>query len=633
MRRFSFTPPMFAISRRVTHLATSVSLTFAVICLLALTAQGQTTTGALTGTINDQSGAVVAGATVMIVNNQTGSERSALSNSGGTFDFQTLQPGMYTISVEATGFRKAVARDILVSVGSTAEVKIPLEAGPASETVTVTTAQEVINTSTPSLTNVINTRQVVDLPLGGRNPVELAGLQAGIAVVGDNVRGASVAGLRQTGVNLTQDGINAMDNFVKTSSFFAVTTPSLNSTSEFSITTGTVSSEAGRGAVQVNLVTKGGTNDYHGGVFYQHINESLNSNTWFANFNGTPRPMLRQKFYGGDIGGPVYYPRFGEGGPTIWNGKNKAFFFYSFEALRQRTGRANNRTVLTPDARNGIFRYTAGGVTQTLNLLTLSTRGFGINPIMTAHLDQIPFPNNASCANRDGFNIGCYTFNVTQTTDNDKHVFRYDHQLVENTRLGSHKLEFVLSRVTTRTHPDVFTNSLDAPFPGGVHAFQASTRNLITPALVSTFGSNVTNVVRYGRQWAPVDFNRDTKPTAPFFALPGVLTNYDNTFMPQPRETIVHQITDTLSWTKGNHIWKFGGDWQNVLGVSRNDAGINQTINFGTNAANPVGFTLANFPGLSNNTAGNNILTAATTVYSAITGLLSSSTHTFNVLS
>jgi hypothetical protein len=611
------------------------STVFAILltCLLTMTALGQVTTGSLTGSATDPGGLNVAGATVTLVNTSTGAERTAVSNSSGVFDFQALQPGRYTISVDAAGFRKAVARDIVVSVGSASQVNIPLEVGPAGETVTVTAAQEVINSSNPTLTNVINTRQVVDLPLGDRNPVALAGLQAGIAVVGTNVRGASVAGLRQTAVNLTQDGINAMDNFVKTSSFFAITTPSLNSTAEFSITTGTVSSDAGRGAAQVNLVTKGGTNDYHGGVFYQHINESLNSNTWFANYNGTPRPTLRQKFYGFDVGGPMYFPRFGEGGRSVYSGKDKAFFFFSYEALRQRTGRANNRTVLTQDARNGIFRYTAGGVTQTVNLLTLSSRGFGLNPIMTAHLAQIPLPNNSSCANRDGFNISCYTFNVTQTTDNDKYVFRYDHELVKNTGLGSHKLEFVYSKVTTRTHPDVFTNSIDAPFPGGVHAFQASTRNLVTPALVSTFGNNWTNVLRYGRQWAPVDFNRDTPPTAPFITLAGVLTNYDNTFMPQPRNTIVNQITDTVSWTNGNHIWKFGGDWQQVLGTSNNDAGINQTINLGTNSANGVGFALANFTGLTNNTAGNAVVTAATTVYATITGLLGSSTETFNVTS
>jgi hypothetical protein len=377
----------------------------------------------------------------------------------------------------------------------------------------------------------------------------------------------------------------------------------------------------------VNLVTKGGTNEYHGGAFLQLINESYNANTFFNNFNGTIKPVLRQHYYGGDIGGPMYFPKFGEGGPSVASGKDKAFFFFSYEKFNQRQGRANNRNgVLTQAAKNGTFQYVGtNGALQTVNLLSIGGVKT-LNPLMTAHLGLIPAANNFNCSNSDGFNIGCYTFNVTETTINDKYVFRYDHQLVKDTRLGSHKLEFVYSRVITSTHPDVFTNGLDAPFPGGVSGFQASTRNLVTPALVSTFGSHVTNVLRYGRQWAPVDFNRDTQPTAPFLSLPGVLVNYDNTFMPQPRNTIVNQVTDNLSWVKGNHLLKFGTDWQNVLGISRNDAGINETIQLGTNAANGAGFTLANLPFGSNAN-----LTAATTVYGAIVGLLSSASQTLNV--
>ena len=599
------------------------------ILLAQIVTQGQTTTGSLAGTVTDPGSAVIAGATVTVTNVTTGADRTGITNSSGAFDFQTLLPGTYSISVEASGFKKAIVREVIVSVASTAQVTIPLEIGLANETVTITTTQDVINVTSPSLTNVINTRQVVDLPLGGRNPVELAALQAGIAVVGTDTRGASVGGLRQTAVNLTQDGINAMDNFVKTSSFFAITTPSLNSTQEFSITTGTVGSDAGRGAAQVNLVTKGGTNEFHGGAFLQLINESYNANTFFNNFNGTVKPVLRQHFYGGDIGGPMYFPRFGQGGPSVYSGKDRAFFFFSYEKFSQNQGRANNRNgVLTQQARSGIFRYVGtNGVLQTVNLLSIGAV-HTLNPVMTAHLGQIPFANNFNCTNSDGFNIGCYTFNVSESTVNDKYVFRYDHELVKDTSLGSHKLEFVYSRVVTATHPDVFTNGLDAPFPGGVNGFQASTRNLVTPALVSTFGSNWTNVVRYGRQWAPVDFNRDSMPSAPFTSLPGVLVNYDNTFMPQPRNTIVNQVTDNLSWTKGNHLWKFGADWQNVLGISRNDAGINQTILLGTNAANGTGFTLANLPFGSNAN-----LTAATTVYAAIVGNLQSSSQTLNVTS
>ncbi|MCM3869320.1 MAG: TonB-dependent receptor [Pyrinomonadaceae bacterium] len=601
------------------------------IFLTQVAIQAQTTTGSVSGTTLDQSNAVVAGATVTIVNNATAAERTSVSSSTGTFDFQALQPGTYTITVDAKGFRRAVAREIVVSVASAAEVNIPLEVGVASEVVTVTASQETINSTSPSLTNIINTRQVVDLPLPGRNPLDLAGLQAGIAVVGTDVRGASVSGLRQTAVNLTQDGINAMDNFVKTSSFFAITTPSLNSTSEFSITTGTVGSDSGRGAAQVNLVTKGGSNDFHGGAFLQIINNWTDGNTWFNNFNGTPKPILRQHYDGFDIGGPVYAPKFGEGGPSVWSGKDKAFFFFSYERFVQSDSRSRNRTVLTQEARNGIFRYTSGGVLRTVDLLTQASVPFHtLNPLMTTHLAQIPLPNNDSGCGGDGFNISCFTFNAAQLTTNDKYVARYDHELVKDTRLGSHKLEFVYSRVITRTFPDVVTNGLEAPFPGGVNGFQASTRNLVTPALVSTFGSNVTNVLRYGRQWAPVDFNRDLPQNVPFISLPGVLTNYDNTFLPQPRNTIVNQITDTVSWVKGNHLWKFGADWQNVLGISLNDAGIVQLNQIGpiaANTANTSGLTIAgNLPGASSAN-----LTSANTVYGAITGLLGSASQTLNV--
>lgn len=591
--------------------------------------QAQTTTGAMSGTVTDPGSALVAGATVTVTGVETGAERSAVTNSSGVFDFQGLQPGKYTVTVDAKGFKKTVVRDVVVSVSQTAQLTIPLEIGLEGETVTVTTTQEVINNSSPTLTNVINTRQVVDLPLGGRNPVELAALQAGIAVIGNDTRGASVGGLRQTAVNLTQDGINAMDNFVKTSSFFALTTPSLNSTQEFSITTGTVGSDAGRGAAQVNLVTKGGTNDFHGGAFLQLINESYNANTFFNNFNGTVRPILRQHFYGGDIGGPVYLPRFGEGGRSVYSGKDRAFFFFSYEAFRQSQGRANNRNgVLTANARNGIFQYVGtNNQLQTVNLLSIGTVKT-LNPVMTAHLAQIPAANNFNCSTSDGFNIGCYTFNVSESNVNDKYVLRYDHQLFQDTKLGSHKIEFVYSRVITSTHPDVFTNGLDAPFPGGVDGFQASTRNLITPALVSTFGSKWTNILRYGRQWAPVVFARDTQPTAPFISLPGVLINFDNTFQDQPRNTKVNQVTDTASWSNGNHNWKFGADWQNVLGISQNDAGINKLIQLGTNAANGTGFSLANLPFGSNAN-----LTAATTVYTAIVGNLQSASQTLNVTS
>jgi|KBSMisStaDraftv2_1062788.scaffolds.fasta_scaffold03383_2 hypothetical protein len=611
----------------------------------AITVQAQTK-GSLAGTVTDASGAVVPGANVELKNNANGATRSAATGNAGVFQFTDVEPGTYTVTVQSTGFKKTVANDVIVHTSVASQITVALEAGQVSEVVTVTDAQEVVNTSSPTLTNVINTRQIVDLPLPDRNPLGLAALQAGIAVIGTDTRGSSVSGLRQTATNVTQDGINAMDNFVKTSSFFAISTPSLNSTAEFSITTGTTSSEQGRGVAQVNMVTRSGSNSFHGGGFLQLINDGYNSNTFFNNFNGIPTPLLHQHYWGGDIGGPVFFPNVGDDGPKIFDGRDKAFFFFSFERFVQNRAAARNRNgVLTQNALNGTFQYTCPATTtdpincpanstKSINLLTLgSVPSHALNPLMTAHLAQIPLPNNTNCTANDGFNIACFAFNVPELTTNNKYVARYDHVLFKDTRFGTHKLEVVYSRVDTNTHPDVFTNGVEAPFPGGVNAYQYSTRNLVTPALVSTFGSNWTNVLRYGRQWAPVVFDRDTQPTAPFISLPGVLINYDNVNMPQPRNTIVNQWTDTLSWVNGNHLWKFGGDFQRVLVKSFNSAGINETIQLGTNAVNQNGLTLANFPGLTNNTAGNAIVTNAGTVYNAIVGMLGSASQTLNVTS
>src|SRR5688572_8631587 len=413
--------------------------------LVAQIAVQAQTTGSLSGTITDQNDAVVSGATVTLRSNIAGGERSAITDSNGAFDFQALLPGTYSLSVEASGFKKAIAREIVVSVNLASQVSVELEIGLAGESVTVTAAQEVINATSPSLTNVINTRQVVDLPLGTRNPLELAGLQAGIAVDGTNVRGSSIAGLRQTATNVTQDGINAMDNFVKTSSLFAISTPSLNSTAEFSITTGTVGSEQGRGVGQVTLVTKSGTNEFHGGGFYMNRNDALQANTFFNNALGTLRGRQNQHFFGFDIGGPIYAPRFGEGGPALWSGKDTATFFFAYEGFRDNFSVTRNRTVLTPEARQGIFRYsricgTTPGCTpgtQTVNLLTIGNQNT-LNPITTGIIGATPLPNNTDVG--DGFNTAGFRYNVTGISNNDKYVGRYDHQLVNDTWAGSHKL-------------------------------------------------------------------------------------------------------------------------------------------------------------------------------------------------
>jgi hypothetical protein len=610
----------------------------AIVVLVTFAAVKAQTTGSVTGTITDPNGAIVPGARVTLISQMTRAEQSAVTNDAGGFNFAALQPGTYMVTVVASGFKRTEVPNVVVELSKPTQLTIPLTIGLQGETVTVTSAQDVVNTSSPTLTNVINTRQVVDLPLPTRNPLDLASLQAGIAVVGSDTRGASVGGLRQTSTNVTQDGINAMDNYVKTSSFFAISSPSLNSVSEFSITTNTVGSEAGRGVGQVNLVTKGGSNDFHGGIFYLHRNDVFNANTWFNNADGTERELLRQHFFGFDIGGPVFFPNFGDGGPGWFNGKDTAFFFFSYEGFRENFSTSRNRTVLTQDARNGIFRYNrvcpsdpdpddppcTPGV-ETVNLLDVGNV-HALNPITRALLASTPLPNNTSCGANDTFNISCFRYNVTGSDPNDKYVGRYDHQLVKNSSYGAHKLEVVFNRAHFFLGPDTF-NGIEAPFVGGINAFQESKRWLVTGALVSNFGSSITNVFRYGKQWAPVGFLRESNAAEPYILFSGI-TNPQNTFQSQGRNTVVDQYTDNASWATGKHLFRFGGDYQKIFADTFNDAGINQTITMGTNSANPSGVTLDDFPFATTAIQGR-----ASSVYANIVGNLASSQATFNVIS
>ncbi len=418
-----------------------------------------------------------------------------------------------------------------------------------------------------------------------------------------------------------------MDNFVKTSSLFAISAPSLNSTSEFSITTGTNDSGSGRGVGQVRLVTRGGTNDFHGDVFYLNRNDYFQANTFFNNLTATPRQRQNQHFFGFALGGPMFAPRFGEGGPAVWNGRDRAFWFFSYEGFRENFSATRNRTVLTPEAKTGIFRYNgANGALTSVNLLTIGNAG-AINPITATQLSAMPLPNNTLVG--DSLNTAGFRYNVTGKDVNDKYVFRYDHVLVQDSGAGSHKVEFVYNRATFNLSPDTF-NGLESPFPGGIDAFQASTRSLATVALHSTFG-NVTNEVRYGRQWAPVAFLRTASPSNPFHTSFAAVTNFDNTFMSQGREVTVNQIIDNMAIPKGSHTFRLGADFQELFADTFNDAGIHPTVTLGTNSQNNSGIAVPDFPNLPAGATGTAIVTRATNVFADITGFLGSASATFNV--
>ena len=601
---------------------TSVILT--VLLLASVPAFGQGTRGSLSGVVKDPNSAAIVGATVTLKNAGTGDELKATTNAQGAFSFPSVSPGKYTATIEAGGFKKTELTEITIEVAQPAAVEISLEVGAVTEQVTVTgTAQEIINTTSPTLSKTITAKQVQDLPLLSRNPLDLARLQAGLAVQGTDVRNASVQGLRGNATNVTQDGINAMDNFVKGSSFFAISSPSLNATSEFSITVGTVGSDAGRGVAQVSLVTPSGSNGLHGGVFYQHRNDALNANTWFNDATKTPKPFLRQHFFGVQSSGPIYIPK-------LYDGRNKSFWFFSYEGFREPFSVTRNRTVLSDEARGGTFRYiNSAGALQSINLLSIGNF-HSLNALSTAQLNAMPHANNDLVG--DQLNLRGFRYNVPGTDPSDRYNGRFDQQLWDSQKWGSHKLEFTYHHGDFLLTPDTF-NGIEAPFPGGVNAFQASQRVLWSAAVHSTFGAHMTNEARVGRQFAPVGFLRESQPTVPFIVFGAATTNFDNTFMSQGRNTQLWQGIDNFSLVKGSHTFRMGNDTQSVSAISTNDAGINPTVTLGTNSANPDGILNSAFPNLPTGSAGTSITNNAKAIYRDLTGMLNNAAATFNVTS
>lgn len=615
---------------------TSVILT--VLLLASVPAFGQGTRGSLSGSVKDPNSAAIVGAAVTLKNAGTGEEFKTTSNAQGNFSFPSLGPGKYSATIEAPGFKKTELTEITIEVAQPAAVEISLEVGAVTEQVTVTgTAQEVINTTSPTLSKTISSKQVQDLPLLTRNPLDLARLQAGLAVNGTNVRDASVQGLRGNATNVTQDGINAMDNFVKTSSFFAISSPSLNATSEFSITVGTVGSDAGRGVAQISLVTPSGSNGFHGGVFYQNRNDGFNANTFFNNASGLNNiahtglgdkpPRLNQHFFGVQSSGPVYIPK-------LYDGRNKSFWFFSYEGFREKFQATRNRTVLSDLARTGTFQYiNSAGATQSINLLSLGNF-HTLNPLSTAQLNAMPQANNKDVG--DQLNLQGFRYNVSGTDPSDRYNGRFDQQLWDSQKWGSHKFEFTYHHGDFLLTPDTF-NALEAPFPGGVNAFQASQRVLWSAAIHSTFGAHMTNEARVGRQFAPVGFLRDSQPTVPFIVFGAATTNYDNNFMSQGRNTQLWQGVDNFSLVKGSHTFRMGNDTASISAISTNDAGINPIVTLGTNSANPDGILDSVFPNIPRNpngtltSAGTSIFNNARAIYRDLTGMLNNAAATFNV--
>jgi hypothetical protein len=601
---------------------TTVTL-LALLLFFAAALHAQYLTGTLTGTVIDATEAVIPSAKVTATDTSTGQTATATTNASGIFTITNLSNGFYRVVVEAPGFAKLTIQQVQVNVSQTARVIAKLEVAKTGTEVVVTTEQTLVQTESAELKSNVDRAQIMNLPLPTRNPLDLVRTMPGIVSPTNqgSTADAFVHGLRGNSTNLTQDGINVADNFVKTSAFFALSAPTVDTIGEFSVSIGGVGVDAGFGAAQVSMVTQRGSNAFHGSLFWFQRNDNLNANVFFNNQSGTPRPFQLQNRIGVSAGGPVYIPR-------IYKGKNRTWLFGTYEAFREPRSQSRTRTVMESNARTGLFTYTptSGGGSRQINLLSIGTLGTtGAAPtinkaVMDFYNKMVPTTGftDSGCSG-DGVNIRCLTFNIPGTNKTDRYTLRADHQLT-----GRHSISFVFNQSDFNTIQD-FLNGTESMFPNSLGGGQSSRRQVLTWAVQSTIGTNKTNEGRVGYTRAPVNFDlyEDYKQTGGYQVnFGGTVTDptLTQTNMPQGRNSPVRQVSDNFAWQKGRHSLRFGGEYRLMLANSYMYNTVVPRVILGTNSANPNGITADKFPG----GISSGDLTRASGIFNAITGLLGS---------
>ena len=431
------------------------------VCSFAL---GQGTTSRVTGTVHDANGAAVAGALVTLTNEGTGITFTTETSDTGNYAFDLVQVGKYSVTIEKQGFKKFLSQGNAINVNLPTTINTILETGGVAETVTVQAAGEQVQTATSgNLGTTIEQKTLEQLPIvgtRGRNPLDLLNFQPGV-VFGGNTGGAvNVNGSRDRAFNFTLDGIDINESTAGGSNFTPLR-PNPDSVQEFQVVTSNFTAELGRSSgAQVTLVTRSGTNDFHGNLFEYYRTPRFDSKSYPVTIAGTPKDQFVQHIYGGSIGGPLYNPGFGEGTKGRWL-RDKAFFFTNLQLLRAYDTALVTRTVYTATARQGLFRYVVGRANSpagtanaavdgngnpllpvctganapciaTYNIAANPT-GVGLDPTLSGILNSEPAPNNFTTG--DGLNTAGFNFASPQHEKQYDFVSKFDFNLSDRSLL------------------------------------------------------------------------------------------------------------------------------------------------------------------------------------------------------
>jgi hypothetical protein len=557
------------VSKRSSHMRSRFSRVLIGLLLASVLAMAQVATSRLEGTVEDSTGSVVPGAKVEVLNTKTQVRNETTANAEGRYMFASLQPGEYTLTVEAAGFRKAVKNALVLNVAQTVSEVIKLEVGSVSESVVVEANAVRVTTTDAQVGNVISLRDIDVLPSLGRAPIGLGVYNPGTQIDPSDSTFTRVNGTRQGSNNATLDGVEVNDPMAPRYGLVMVPT-STDTVEEFRIVTSGGKAEYGRSAGgQVQMITRSGTNRFHGAAYDYLRNTALNANNFFNNQSGGTRPKFIQNIFGGRFEGPIR--------------RDRTFFFVNYQGSRTRQEVVRNRTVPSTQLLQGIFRWNTPGTTntQSFDIFRNDPRSKGMDAALKSLYAKYPAPNNTDLGDR--LNYMGFRFNNPVTSFNDQYTFKVDHQLTNKNRLF-----FRMSWM--RTFAVDNTNSADAAFPGEEQGRQGGHRRGFSAGSDWNISPTIVNELRVGQQKTNSDFLRprlhETMFVTNTFTDPGQPTNYS-----QGRTLPVWQITDNLTKIRGKHTIKFGGEIRIVHQYTWREDNIWPTVYFSTSFA-PVPGTI-----------------------------------------
>ncbi|HEV2385898.1 MAG TPA: carboxypeptidase-like regulatory domain-containing protein [Candidatus Acidoferrales bacterium] len=599
--------------------------------------------GSLQGRVTDPSGGVVPKATVTLTDVATGDTRTTHSNSTGDYSFSQLPPHTYRVGVSAAGFKTFVQQKVVILVATPSRIDVQLQVGAVTQEVTVAgEAAPAINTQDATVGNVFEEDQIKELPFLARNVVNLLIGQPGVVFTGrsntdllsmgsiNNLdqREGAVDGIRGNQTNVTVDGVDSND-WQNQAAFTSALPVTLDSVQEFRVVTTNANATSGLvGGAQVQLVTKSGTNQFHGNARWYYRTTGTAANGFFSNAVGIPRPKLQRNIGGGSLGGPIFKDRF--------------FFFLDNEERRDATAASESRIVSTSTLRDGVLVYKCKTASQCpasnvagltgnhaigagffglgpSNIKSLDPAGQGINPAMVPYLKLFPAGNDPVQGLDRGLNFIGFRFNAPELTFNNTYIARFDYKITKNGRhtiFWRGSLEGLKTDLTAAQFPG---ESAASQLLNNSRGYVVQYQGQLKPTLVNT--------VRYGYTRLGVNQSGTQGDRFDVRSFDDVL-NFGARL--QSRTVPVHELNDDLSWAVGRHTLQAGGK---VLFITNNRVSEGSSfpsfdINNGfcvalcNDVPNEIAANPGSFPAATNGTA-------ITRAFMALTGSITEVDATF----